>query len=171
MHLKRELANGTLTRAGENEAPVKLILEDGSTYAHEGRLQFSGVTVNPGTGAVKLRALVPNPDGLLMPGMYVRALLEAGVVEQALLVPQEGVTRTAAGDASALVIGGDGKVEQRTITVDRAIGSRWHVTAGLKVGDQVIVEGVQRVKVGDMVQVVTATPVASAPAAAPAAAR
>jgi membrane fusion protein, multidrug efflux system len=171
LQLKRELANGTLTRAGENEAPVKLLLEDGSTYAHEGRLQFSGVTVNPGTGAVKLRALVPNPDGLLMPGMYVRALLEAGVVEQALLVPQEGVTRTAAGDASALVIGGDGKVEQRTITVDRAIGSRWHVTAGLKVGDQVIVEGVQRVKVGDMVQVVTVAPVASAPTAAPAAAR
>lgn len=171
LQLKRELANGTLTSAGEDEAPIKLLLEDGSTYAHEGRLQFSGVTVNPGTGAVKLRALVPNPEGLLLPGMYVRALLEAGVVEQALMAPQEGVTRTASGAASALVVGAGAKVEQRTLTVDRAIGSRWHVTAGLKAGDQVIVEGVQRVKVGDVVQAVTVTPVANAPVAAPTAGR
>ena len=163
------MASGTLKRTGADEAPIKLLLEDGSTYAHEGRLQFSGVTVNPGTGAVKLRALVPNPEGLLMPGMYVRALLQAGVVEQALMAPQEGVTRTSSGAASALVIGTGGKVEQRTLTVDRAIGNRWHVTAGLKAGDQVIVEGVQRVKVGDVVQAVTVAHAARAPVAAPAA--
>lgn len=169
LRLKRELASGTLKRTGADEAPIKLLLEDGSTYAHEGRLQFSGVTVNPGTGAVRLRALAPNPEGLLMPGMYVRAVLEAGVIEQALMAPQEGVTRTSSGAATALVVGAGGKVEQRALTVDRAIGDRWHVTAGLKAGDQVIVEGVQRVKVGDVVQAVTVAPVASAPIAAPAA--
>jgi membrane fusion protein (multidrug efflux system) len=152
LRLKRELASGALKRGGANEAPIKLMLEDGSTYAHQGRLQFSGVTVNPGTGAVRLRALVPNPEGLLMPGMYVRAVLEAGVVEQALLVPQQGVTRTSSGAASALVVVAGGKVEQRTLTVERAIGSNWQVTSGLATGDQVIVEGVQRVKVGDVVK-------------------
>lgn len=180
LRLKRELASGTLKRTGADEAPIKLLLEDGSTYAHEGRLQFSGVTVNPGTGTVRLRALVPNPEGLLMPGMYVRALLQAGVAEQALLVPQEGVTRTSSGAASALVIGAGGKVEQRALTVDRAIGSRWQVTGGLEAGDQVIVEGVQRVKVGDVVQAMPVAaapkltaeaPAAQAPGAAPAAGR
>jgi membrane fusion protein (multidrug efflux system) len=185
LRLKRELASGALKRGGANEAPIKLMLEDGSTYAYQGRLQFSGVTVNPGTGAVRLRALVPNPGGLLMPGMYVRALLEAGVVEQAMLVPQQGVTRTASGAASALVVGAGGKVEQRTLNVDRAIGSNWQVTSGLAAGDQVIVEGVQRVKVGDVVKAVPAgsaasgaaagraqkAPAGNAPAAAPAATR
>jgi membrane fusion protein (multidrug efflux system) len=160
LRLKRELAAGTLTRSGENEAAIRLRLEDGSTYGHEGRLKFSGVTVNPGTGAVTLRALVPNPDGMLMPGMYVRALLTEGVAQQALLVPQQGVTRRADGSASALVVGEDGKVARRPLTVDRAIADRWQVTSGLKAGDQVIVDGLQRVKVGDPVK---AVPLAESP--------
>ena len=152
LRLKHELANGTLKKIAPNEAPIRLLLEDGSTYLHPGRLQFSGVTVNPGTGAVRLRALVPNPDGLLMPGMYVRALLEPGVAEQALMVPQEGITRTATGSASALVVGVDSKVEKRALTVTRAIGRLWQVTSGIQAGDQVIVDGLQRVKVGDVVK-------------------
>lgn len=174
LFLKRELERGTLKRISATEAPIKLLLEDGSTYAHEGRLQFSGVTVNPGTGTVMLRALLPNPDGLLMPGMYVRAILETGVAEDALLVPQQGVTRLPSGAASALVVGKDNRVEQRTLTVSRAIGSRWQVTSGLRAGDRVIVEGLQRVRTGDVVE---ATPfkepasLTAAPAPEPPAAR
>ncbi len=164
LRLKRDLAAGTLKRGGEGEAPIRLRLEDGSAYPHAGRLQFSGVTVNPGTGAVTLRALVPNPDGLLLPGMYVRAVLESGVAEQALLVPQQGITRTPSGDASALVVGEGDKVERRKVVVDRAIGNRWQVTSGLEAGDRVIVDGLQRAKPGAAVRPVPW--VAAGPAAA-----
>jgi membrane fusion protein (multidrug efflux system) len=164
LRLKRELASGVLRRGGADEAPIRLRLEDGSAYAHAGRLQFSGVTVNPGTGAVTLRAVVPNPEGLLLPGMYVRAVLESGVAEQALLVPQQGITRTPSGDASALVVGEGDKVERRKITVDRAIGNRWQVTSGLKAGDRVIVDGLQRAKVGSVVQPVPVQEAGSPPA-------
>lgn len=157
LRLKRDLASGALRRAGNgsgaaDETPIRLLLEDGSAYAHVGVLKVSGVTVNAGTGSVTLRALVPNPERLLLPGMYVRAVLEQGVVEQALLVPQQGITRTASGAATALVVGADNRVEQRTVTVDRAIGSRWQVTQGLQAGDRVIVDGLQRIKVGDAVK-------------------
>lgn len=177
LRLKRELASGALKRSGADEAPIRLVLEDGSTYPHAGRLQFSGVTVNRSTGAVTLRGLVPNPDGVLMPGMYVRALLESGIAEQALLVPQRGVTRTPSGEASALVVGEGDKVERRTIKVDRAIGDRWQVVEGLRSGDRVIVDGLQRVKVGAVVQAVPAGAAASSAiasntaASAPSAAR
>lgn len=171
LRLKRELASGALRRSGANEAPIRLLLEDGSSYPHAGRLQFSGVTVNRGTGAVTLRALVPNPEGLLMPGMYVRAVLETGVAEAALLVPQQGITRTPSGEASALVVGADNKVERRVLKVDRAIGNRWQVTSGLQVGDQVIVDGLQRVRPGTLVQAVAmGTPAAAASAASAASA-
>jgi membrane fusion protein (multidrug efflux system) len=175
--LRRQLANGTLKRTAVDEAPIRLLLEDGSVYAHAGRLKFSGVTVNRGTGAVTLRSLVPNPEGVLMPGMYVRARLETGVAEQALLVPQQGVTRSASGEASALVVGPGGKVELRKIVVDRAMGDRWLVTSGLQAGDAVIVDGLQRAKVGAVVQPVDAAAspgpaasVAKAPTSASAAA-
>lgn len=167
LRLKRELANGTLQPRGASEAPVKVVLEDGTPYPHAGTLKFSGVSVNPSTGAVTLRGEVPNPDGLLMPGMYVRALLETGVASQAMLVPQQGITRTPSGDASAWVVGPDNKVEARKLTVDRAIGNRWQVTSGLKAGDLVIVEGLQRTRVGGTVQptqVAAAAVAASAPA-------
>lgn len=170
LRLKRDLAGGVLKRAASglrgaaDETPIRLVLEDGSAYPHTGVLKVSGVTVNAGTGSVTLRALVPNPDGVLLPGMYVRAVLEQGVVEQALLVPQQGITRKPSGAATALVVGPDDRVEQRVLTLDRAIDSRWQVTRGLQAGDRVIVDGLQRIKIGDAVKVV---PVPAADASSP----
>ena len=172
LRLRRELASGALKSADSgngngtgNEATVQLMLEDGTAYAHPGRLQFSSVTVNEGTGAVTLRILVPNPERTLLPGMYVRAVLEEGVAEQALLVPQQGVSRTASGDASALVVTPDDKVEKRALKVSRAVGNRWQVTEGLKAGERVIVEGSLKVKAGDTVKPVAAADTAVAAAA------
>jgi membrane fusion protein (multidrug efflux system) len=154
LRLKRELASGRLQRASDAEARIQLVLEDGSKYPHPGRLTFSGVTVDAGTGSVTLRAVVPNPDKLLMPGMYVRAVLQEGVNATALLVPQQAVTRAPDGSASALVIDGESKVARRAIHVGRAVGTRWQVLEGLAAGDRVMTEGSQRVKVGDKVKVV-----------------
>ncbi len=154
LRLKRELASGRLQRASDAEARIQLVLEDGSKYPHPGRLTFSGVTVDAGTGSVTLRAVVPNPDRLLMPGMYVRAVLQEGVNAAALLVPQQAVTRAPDGSASALVIDAENKVAKRPIQVGRAIGTRWQVLEGLAPGDRVMTEGSQRVKVGDKVKVV-----------------
>lgn len=151
LRLKRELAEGKLKSAGKDEARITLLLEDGSPYAHEGRLQFAGATVSESTGSVTLRAVVPNPDGLLLPGMYVRAVLEEAVDDQALLVPQRAVTRSASGAASVLLVV-DGKVEQRLVTLGRSVGNDWWVTGGLAAGDQVIVEGGQKARVGTSVR-------------------
>jgi len=176
--LRRDLASGRFQRVGADEAPIRLLLEDGSAYPQIGRLKVSGVTVDRGTGAVTLRAQVPNPDGVLMPGMFVRARLEAAVAEQALLVPQQGVSRTPAGEPQALVVGAGGKVERRALKLDRAVGNRWLVSDGLRAGDQVIVEGVQRARPGSVVQAVAANlgsgkgaPAAPASAAMPVASR
>jgi len=168
LRLKRELASGRLQRASNAEASIQLLLEDGSKYPHAGRLTFSGVTVDAGTGSVTLRAVVPNPDRLLMPGMYVRAVLQEGVNQAALLVPQQAVTRAPDGSASALVIDTENKVAKRPITVGRAVGTHWQVLDGLAAGDRVMMEGSQRVKVGDKVRVVDlgAKPVTSPVAAA-----
>lgn len=166
LRLKRELASGRLQRAGADGARIGLVLEDGSAYPLEGKLVFSGVTVDPATGAVTLRASVPNPDGLLMPGMYVRAVLQEGVDADGLLVPQQAVTRNAAGEASVLAVGEGNRIERRKLTVDRAIGSRWQVTSGLKAGDRVVIEGSQRVKVGDVVETVAVAPVGESPGGA-----
>ncbi|MGF6351776.1 efflux RND transporter periplasmic adaptor subunit [Variovorax sp. W2I14] len=168
LRLKRELASGRLQRANGAEASIQLLLEDGSKYPHAGRLTFSGVTVDAGTGSVTLRAVVPNPDRLLMPGMYVRAVLQEGVNQAALLVPQQAVTRAPDGSASALVIDTENKVAKRPITVGRAVGTHWQVLDGLAAGDRVMMEGSQRVKVGDKVRVVDlgAKPVTSPVAAA-----
>ena len=135
-------------------ARIQLLLEDGSLYPHEGKLQFSGVTVNTGTGTVTLRALVPNPERLLMPGMYVRAKLEKGVDPDALLVPQQGIGRDNAGRATALVVLEDGKVERRNVTVAETVGQAWRVTGGLVPGDRVIVEGSAKVRPGQAVKAV-----------------
>ena len=152
LQLRRDLAQGRFERAGANDAArVRITLEDGSAYALPGRLQFSGLTVNPGTGAVLLRAVVPNPDGVLLPGMYVQAKLTTGVALDALLVPQQAVTRDIAGKPSVWLVSAERKVERRAIAVDRAVGSRWLVTDGLAPGDEVIVDGFQRIKVGDVV--------------------
>jgi membrane fusion protein (multidrug efflux system) len=152
LRLKRELASGRLSRGNANEAPIKLLLEDGTVYPHPGKLTFSGVTVDAGTGSVTLRAVVPNPDRMLMPGMYVRAVLQEGVNESSLLVPQQAVTRTPDGSASTLVVGDDNKLAKRAIVVGRAVGNRWQVLSGVNAGERVLVEGSQRARVGDTVK-------------------
>jgi len=144
---------------------VQLVLEDGSVHAVPGTLQFSGVTVDRGTGTVTLRAVVPNPQGTLLPGMVVQARLVAGVDRGVLLVPQQGVTRSPTGEATALVVGEGNKVERRRLELARAVGNQWLVSSGLKAGDRLIVEGLQRVRPEQ-----TVTPVAASATAQMAAA-
>lgn len=141
IRLKREAAAGTLQQNVAGQTPVHLLLEDGSAYAQTGTLQFSEVTVDEGTGSVTLRAIFPNPQRLLLPGMFVREEIEEGVQKDALLVPQLGISHDQKGDATALVVGADNVVQLRVIEADRAIGDKWLVTAGLRAGDRVIVEG------------------------------
>ncbi|RJT26283.1 multidrug efflux RND transporter periplasmic adaptor subunit AcrA [Buttiauxella izardii] len=151
LRLKQELADGKLKQEN-GKAKVQLVTQDGITFAQEGSLEFSDVTVDQTTGSITLRAIFPNPDKTLLPGMFVRAKLEEGTNPDALLVPQQGVTRTPRGDASAMVIGKDDKVEVRNITATQAIGDKWLVTEGLKDGDRVIVTGLQKVKPGVQVK-------------------
>lgn len=156
LRMRRELEKGELVRAGEGAARVELVLEDGTAYEHEGTLEVTDVTVNPSTGSITLRALFPNPDGELLPGMFVRARLAQGVRPEAMLVPQIALRRDAQGRATVLVVGADGKVEVRAVEAPRAIGNRWMITSGLKAGEQVIVEGLQKVRPGMQVSVVPA---------------
>lgn len=151
LRLKRAFEAGQIRRAGQGQAAVKLILEDGSTYAREGRLQFADISVNEGTGTVALRAVFPNPKGDLLPGMYVRAVLEEGVNDAAILVPQRGVSRNAKGEATALVVGQGNTVSQRVLAVGRPVGDSWLVTSGLAAGERVIVEGSQKARPGAVV--------------------
>ena len=162
LKLKRDLASGALQSNGDGQARVSLKLDDGSAYNQQGRLKVSGVSVNEGTGTVTLRAEFANPDHLLLPGMYVRAVLEQARNEQAILVPQKAVNRSASGVTTALLVV-DGKVEQRELTIDRAVGNQWWVTAGLQAGDQLIVEGGQKVRAGAAVQVQDANAQAATP--------
>jgi membrane fusion protein (multidrug efflux system) len=154
LRLQRELAEGKLQKAGSNEATAQLTLEDGSRYPETGTVQFSEVTVDQGTASVTLRAVFPNPNRQLLPGMFVHAILKEGFNNQALLVPQRGITHNQKGDPTALVVGDDGKVELRPLKADRAIGDAWLVTDGLKPGDKVIVEGLQKVMPGATVHAV-----------------
>ncbi|WP_343637653.1 efflux RND transporter periplasmic adaptor subunit [Roseateles sp.] len=151
--LKRSLENGRLKSGTAN---VRLVLEDGSVYPQTGRLQFSEVSVDQNTSAVTLRAEFPNPRGDLLPGMYAKAVIEEGVLEQAVLVPQPAVSRDSTGKPVAFVVDGDGKLAQRALTTDRAIGDQWLVGSGLKAGDRVVVEGQQKARPGQPVQVVQA---------------
>ena len=162
--LKRNLASGLLKNNGSAQARVKLLLEDGSAYPLPGTLKFSEVTVDQSTGSLTLRAVFPNPQQLLLPGMFVRAILEEGVNEQAILVPQRGVSRNPKGEALVMVVGAENKVEPRTITVVRTVGESWLVSAGLKAGDRVILEGVQKARPGTTVK---AVPFGSPPATTP----
>jgi len=163
LNLKRKMAKGLIKQGGANQARVRLLLEDGSAYALEGTLEFSGVTVDVGTGSVELRTVFPNPDHLLLPGMYVRAVLEEGVTEGALLVPQQAVTRDAKGNPVVMVVGDGNKVEARMLKIDRAIGEKWLVSDGLKAGDRAIMEGLQNVRAGTEVKVVPFGEKTSAP--------
>lgn len=152
LDLKTALADGGLSRDGKASARVRLILPNGKTYPVDGRLEFSEVSVDPQTGSVILRATFPNPDGLLLPGMYVRARLIEGVRQKAILAPQQGITRDPRGRATALVVNAQNKVEQRSVTADRPLGDKWIVTEGLKAGDRLIVEGLLSVKPGATVR-------------------
>jgi len=148
LRLKRELAAGQLVAASSTEAEVRLTLEDGSHYGPRGKLQFTEVSVDETTGSVTLRALFPNPDKLLLPGMFVHEQIEEGRRNDALLVPQLAITHNQKGEPTALVVGPDNKVELRTLTTERALGDKWVVTSGLKAGERVIVEGIQFAKPG-----------------------
>jgi membrane fusion protein (multidrug efflux system) len=150
LSLKEAMRSGGVTEA--SGARVKLVLPNGTTYPIEGRLQFSEVTVDPTSGAVTLRAVFPNPDGMLLPGMYARAQLVEGQRTQAILAPQQGITRDARGRATAMVVGAQNKVEMRTVEIDRALGDKWIVTSGLKAGDQLIVEGLLNLRPGTVVK-------------------
>ncbi|OIO00947.1 MAG: efflux transporter periplasmic adaptor subunit [Desulfovibrionaceae bacterium CG1_02_65_16] len=163
MRLKRDLASGKLKKAGADGAKVKLLFEDGTAYDQDGVLQFSDITVDQTTGVITLRALFPNTGHVILPGLYVRAVLEEGVNDQALLVPQAAVSRDTKGAAQVMVVKPDNIVEVRPISVDRVVGDKWLVTAGLTAGERVIVEGLQKVRPGAKVKAIETT----APAAQP----
>ncbi len=149
--LRRAFASGQLQQVGKDTARATIVLEDGSEYSQPGKLLFTGITVDPTTGQVNLRAEVPNPDGILLPGMYVRVRLEQGVDDKALMVPQQALQRTADGLQSLLLVK-DNKIEQIPVTTGGALNSNWIVTSGLKAGDVVVVEGFQKVRPGAPVQ-------------------
>ena len=152
LRLRAQFTNGELRSAAE-EAPVRLKLENGAMYPHEGRLQFTDVSVDESTGMVSLRALFPNPEHILLPGMYVRAVIAEGVDENALLVPQRALRSDPKGQASVLLVDGGGKVDVRLVDVGRTVGDSWQVLSGLKPGDRVIVEGGQNVRPGMSVKI------------------
>ena len=154
LRLQRRLADGRLNHDGASQNKVKVILEDGTRYPLEGTLQFRDVSVDPTTGSVILRIVVPNPEQLLLPGMFVRAVITEGVNEQAILIPQQGVSRDRKGNPVVLIVDAEGKVQPRMLTLDRAIGDQWLVSSGLDPGDQVIIEGGQKVRPGASVKVV-----------------
>jgi len=168
LRLRRELESGKLQKAGDNAAKVKLTLEDNSQYPVDGKLEFSEVSVDQTTGSVTLRAVFPNPNHTLLPGMFVHARLQSGVNEKAILVPQQGVTRDLKGTPTALVVNQDNKVELRSLVATRTSGTDWVVDKGLNPGDRVITEGLQYVKPGAQVTVADATNVKPAAAPAPA---
>jgi membrane fusion protein (multidrug efflux system) len=147
LRLKHELETGQLGRTGSSAA-VTLKLEDGSTYPLPGTLEFSDVTVDQNTGAITLRAVFPNPKRELLPGMFVRAVLQEGIDERALLVPQAAVSRDASGNPTAYVVDADGKLQLRPLKTDRAIGDQWLVSAGLSAGDCLVVDGQQHAAPG-----------------------
>ncbi|MBS9425256.1 efflux RND transporter periplasmic adaptor subunit [Photorhabdus caribbeanensis] len=147
LRLKNEIAKGVVQK-GDTKAKVHLIMENGKNYSETGYLEFSDITVDETTGSITIRAIFPNPNEELLPGMFVRAKLEEGIRQDSILVPQQGVTRTPRGEATVMVVGADEKVEPRIITANQAIGDKWLVTSGLKAGDRVIVTGLQKIKPG-----------------------
>ncbi len=148
LRLKRELASGVLRKSGENQAQVKLYLEDDSLYPQVGKLKFAEVTVDQGTGSVTLRAEFPNPDGTLLPGMFVHEQIQEGVDASAILVPQQGVTHDFRGNPTVMVLTANKQAEVRVVKTNRAIGDQWLISEGLQAGDEVIVQGQQSIKPG-----------------------
>ncbi len=167
LRLQHRLEDGRLNRDGANQQKVKLLLEDGTEYPLPGTLQFRDVTVDPTTGSFILRIVFPNPKGVLLPGMFVRAVVEEGIHEQAILIPQQAVSRDLKGNPVTLLVGSEEKVQQRPLTLDRALGNQWLVSSGLAAGDRVLVEGMQKVRSGAAVKVVpleAARPASAQPA-------
>jgi len=154
LRLERRLQDGGLSRDGANQNKVQLILEDGTKYPFEGTLQFRDVSVDPTTGSVILRMVFPNPKDVLLPGMFIRAVVKEGVNNQAILIPQQAVSRDPKGNPFALIVDASGKVEQRMLNLDRAIGDQWLVLSGLASGDRAIAEGMQKVRAGASVKAV-----------------
>jgi membrane fusion protein (multidrug efflux system) len=171
LRLRRELQSGVLKTVAPGEAKVTLLLDDGTTYSEPGKLLFSDVTVDPTSGMVTLRAEFPNPDDLLLPGMFARGVLEQAVDTKAITVPQRGVSVGAGGVASVMVVGADNKVEARMVKLGQAIGNNWIVTDGLKAGENIIVEGLQKIGPGMTVKPVPFNPAGVTNAAPPAPAR
>ena len=165
LRLKQRTERGGLKTNGENQRKVKLILEDRTLYPLEGTLQFRDVTVDPTTGSVILRIVFPNPKYVLLPGMFVRAVVQEGIAEDAILVSQQAVSRDPKGNPIVLIVDNAGKVQQRMLALDRAIDDKWLVASGLATGDHVIVEGLQKVRAGASVKEV---PFAAASASQPA---
>jgi len=163
LQLRRELDAGRLQ--GNGEQPVDIVLEDGTPYEHKGTLEFSEVSVDPGTGSYGLRVRVDNPGQVLMPGMFVRAVIGSGVRADGLLVPMQGIARDARGNTSAMVVDGEGKVALRQVVVSRTVGDKWLVEEGLQAGDKVIVEGLQKIGPGMPVQATEKGAEAATPAA------
>ena len=154
LRLKRSLEAGRLSADRDNQRKVRLLLEDGTLYSEEGTLQFRDVTVDPTTGSFTLRIVFPNPDHTLLPGMFVRAIVQEGIAEKAILVPQQGVSRNPKGEPIGLIVDNEGKVQQRKLTIERAIGNKWLVTSGLSPGERLIVEGMLNVRPGITVKAV-----------------
>jgi membrane fusion protein (multidrug efflux system) len=153
LRMKHALKSGAVQSAGEAATKVSLILEDGAVYAHEGVLQLAEASVDQSTGSVTLRAVFPNPERDLLPGMYVRAVVEEGVLANALLIPQQAVVRNAQGQPLAMVVDGEEKVAARPLELDRAVGGDWIVRQGLATGDRVVIEGLQKARPGVQVRV------------------
>ena len=164
LRLERDIRTGAAKADAPLAAKVKLMLEDGSTYPLEGKLQFTDVTVDPSSGAVTIRAVFPNVQGVLLPGMFVRAVVTEAVAPDAILAPQQGVARDPKGGATVLVVNAQNKAELRPIEVGQAVGSSWLVTKGLQPGDRVITEGLQRIQPGMTVRPVAAGSAPSRPA-------
>ena len=155
LKLKRQQAS---LQQSTDAVPVTVKLEDGSAYDHPGKLELTEVSVDEATGTVTLRAIFPNPQHELLPGMYVRANVTNGVKSDAILAPQQGITRDAKGNATALVVDKENKVESREVVADRVIGNKWLITSGLNSGDKLIVEGTGKVQAGMSVKAVEVTP-------------
>ena len=154
LRLRRGLKEGRLNQNVANQKKVQLILEDGTAYPLAGTLQFRDVTVDPTTGSVILRAIFPNPKGVLLPGMFIRAVVQEGVIKKAILIPQQAVSRDPKGNPLTLIVDAESKVQLRMLTLDRAIGDQWLVSAGLVPGERVIIEGMQKVTPGASVKAV-----------------
>jgi membrane fusion protein (multidrug efflux system) len=156
LRLRRDVASGRLKLNGPDQAKVTLLLEDGTQYPESGTLQFTDITVDPATGSVTVRAIFPNPQYVLLPGMFVRARIDQGVDNTAMLVPQVGITHNPQGQATALVVGPDNKIASRTVLATRTLGDQWVVQSGLNDGERVVVAGLQKVQPGMVVRPVEA---------------